>query len=387
MILRIPVNFTLLSLLFTAIHVEAFSLNGIRHAAGVKTQECLISPHRPLKKQRGNLGYHVSHGTQAPVRNSLYSKNRRGYPSLHHFATSSPDDMSSSHSEPAASSAAESKLTADSLLNIDSQNGKRQKQSLFIALRKKLQASYFSKVRNGALMRFCSKCHLDNVIHTASTIPPPVQLLALVTFYVLHLTVLTQHSIIFPFQLIPNQQGRFQSIGLDSLAGILSFATIQFLRNRQLKQFSGNPDQAQNITIPSLMSSPLNQGPSSSKKVEQQRRYSTPSPWNFPTYAKFNALSPRLTSMTSLFLLVSAYFMTGRIANWVELNLYTLAGLGLPMTIAMHRSLVVLGGHLAWVMIGSAILGIILRPQPFFGGAIDNFCWRKILMRIMRELL
>jgi membrane protease YdiL (CAAX protease family) len=34
----------------------------------------------------------------------------------------------------------------------------------------------------------------------------------------------------------------------------------------------------------------------------------------------------------------------------------------------MHRSLVVLGGHLAWVLIGSIILGVLLRPQPFFGG-------------------
>eukprot|EP01083_Nonionella_stella_P092656 259427_1 len=42
--------------------------------------------------------------------------------------------------------------------------------------------------------------------------------------------------------------------------------------------------------------------------------------------------------------------------------------MGVPMTIAMHRSLVVLGGHLIWVMIGSGILGVVLRPQPFFGG-------------------
>lgn len=60
-------------------------------------------------------------------------------------------------------------------------------------------------------------------------------------------------------------------------------------------------------------------------------------------------------------------------AQWVELNLYALAGMGVPMSIAMHRSLVVLGGHLAWVAIGSGILGIVLRPQPFFGGGNIEF--------------
>lgn len=357
MILRIPLKIVIL-LLFTAItinlnpksgHVEAFTLS-IRHAPVIKrTQQCRIFPCL-YKKQRGDLGYYISDTTTSPMKSPFYSNNRGiGQPS-YHFAMAS-DDMSSS--EPATSSSAET--TADALMSLDSNNNKKRKH-------------YFSNLWNGNRLKVFSKFNVDNIIQAASTIPPPMQLLALVLFYVLHLTVLTQHSIIFPFQLIPNQQGRFQSIGLDSLAGIISFATIQFLRNRQLKRYQCNPDEAHNITIPSLMSSALSQDPSPSEKVQMQQRGGTPAPWNFPTYAKFNTLSPRLTSMTCLFLLVSAYFMTGRIANWVELNLYTLAGLGLPMTIAMHRSLVVLGGHLAWVMIGSAILGIVLRPQPFFGG-------------------
>eukprot|EP00557_Chaetoceros_sp_GSL56_P006946 CAMPEP_0176499394 /NCGR_PEP_ID=MMETSP0200_2-20121128/12901_1 /TAXON_ID=947934 /ORGANISM="Chaetoceros sp., Strain GSL56" /LENGTH=556 /DNA_ID=CAMNT_0017897805 /DNA_START=195 /DNA_END=1865 /DNA_ORIENTATION=+ len=322
-------------------HIEAFSLS-IRHAAVIKTQECAIRSCLHKTKQRGDFRHFSVSGGRS------FSKNNGFDPTTAHFAAAS-DDMSSS------ASSSESDITKDARMNVDSQNiNERQKES---------------SLMHRTLLRFYSKkFNLDNIIHAASTIPPPVQLLALMSFYILHLTVLTQHSIIFPFQLIPNQQGRFQSIGLDSLAGIISFATIQYIRNRQLKQYNLNPDGEHNITIPSLLSSPLMHDQSSSKKVQQQRQNSTPSPWNFPTYAKFNTLSPRLTSMTSLFLLVSAYFMTGRIANWVELNLYTLAGLGLPLTIAMHRSLVVLGGHLAWVMIGSAILGIILRPQPFFGG-------------------
>mmetsp|Transcript_6418 Transcript_6418/g.9749 ORF Transcript_6418/g.9749 Transcript_6418/m.9749 type:complete len:269 (+) Transcript_6418:1-807(+) len=72
--------------------------------------------------------------------------------------------------------------------------------------------------------------------------------------------------------------------------------------------------------------------------------------------------------MVALLMLITAYFFTGRLASIMELYLYAMAGLGVPLTIAMHRSLVVLGGHLAWVAIGSGILGIVLRPQPFFGG-------------------
>jgi hypothetical protein len=45
---------------------------------------------------------------------------------------------------------------------------------------------------------------------------PPVQFLVGIFLYVFHLGVLTQRSIPFPFQLIPNEKGHFQSIGLDS---------------------------------------------------------------------------------------------------------------------------------------------------------------------------
>jgi hypothetical protein len=48
------------------------------------------------------------------------------------------------------------------------------------------------------------------------TMKPRSQLLIGTVLYVVHLKVLTQHSLAFPFQLIPNTEGRFQSIGLDS---------------------------------------------------------------------------------------------------------------------------------------------------------------------------
>lgn len=45
---------------------------------------------------------------------------------------------------------------------------------------------------------------------------PLVQVFLLVLLYIFHLFVLTQHEIVFPVQLIPNNSGKFQSIGLDS---------------------------------------------------------------------------------------------------------------------------------------------------------------------------
>jgi hypothetical protein len=48
------------------------------------------------------------------------------------------------------------------------------------------------------------------------TMRPALQLLVGMALYIFHLTVLTQHGIAFPVQLIPNDKGRFQSIGLDS---------------------------------------------------------------------------------------------------------------------------------------------------------------------------
>jgi hypothetical protein len=48
---------------------------------------------------------------------------------------------------------------------------------------------------------------------------PPLQLAVVVGFYLVHMLFLSKNCIALPFQLIPNEYGFFQSIGLDSLAG------------------------------------------------------------------------------------------------------------------------------------------------------------------------
>ena len=48
------------------------------------------------------------------------------------------------------------------------------------------------------------------------TMRPIIQLAFGLVLYIFHLNVLTQHQLVFPVQLIPNDRGWFQSIGLDS---------------------------------------------------------------------------------------------------------------------------------------------------------------------------
>jgi len=61
---------------------------------------------------------------------------------------------------------------------------------------------------------------------------PSVQLVATLVLYLFHTVVLTQHALPFPVQLIPNDRGNFQSIGLDSLAGMGTLAVYQYLRRK-----------------------------------------------------------------------------------------------------------------------------------------------------------
>mmetsp|Transcript_25373 Transcript_25373/g.39048 ORF Transcript_25373/g.39048 Transcript_25373/m.39048 type:complete len:302 (+) Transcript_25373:3-908(+) len=93
-------------------------------------------------------------------------------------------------------------------------------------------------------------------------------------------------------------------------------------------------------------------------------------PWRFRKASKNTVTEPgaRSTSIIGFIALIQAYFYTGRFSLFWEDFLYSAAGIGIPMTVAMHRSLCVLLGHLTWIGIGGAILKVIPRPQPFFGG-------------------
>jgi len=65
---------------------------------------------------------------------------------------------------------------------------------------------------------------------------PAVQLCMVMAMYAFHLLVLSKNSWSFPTQLIPNDKGAFQSIGLDSVAGALVLAACVAARVAAGKQ-------------------------------------------------------------------------------------------------------------------------------------------------------
>eukprot|EP01082_Thalassiosira_pseudonana_P001729 g910.t1 g910 contig10:987040-988629(+) len=189
------------------------------------------------------------------------------------------------------------------------------------------------------------------------TLRPAYQFIIGLLLYIFHLRILTQHGITFPFQLIPNDEGWFQSIGLDSIAGMLAFAGLVWLRKASVAHADSSGAK---VAIPPIWSDP----------TEKE------APWKLlPKKKKTGADAttsqqphPRTTSVVAFMLLTVAYFSTGRFSLLFENGLYAAAGYGFPLTVAMHRSLVVLLGHLTWVLVGSGILAGVLSPKPFFGG-------------------
>ena len=160
-------------------------------------------------------------------------------------------------------------------------------------------------------------------------------------FYFFHLTILTQREWVLPFQLLPSNKGHFTGIGWDSLAGVGTILLYRMLRRRKdLSRFSN---------LPSLASKP--------SKDE--------APWNLPR----DNPRYRLTSVVTAFVLVNAYFATGRFSIFWEDTLYDLSGLGFPITAPMQRSLCVLLGHMSWLTLGALLLRWLPRPPKFFQSA------------------
>jgi len=106
------------------------------------------------------------------------------------------------------------------------------------------------------------------------------------------------------------------------------------------------------------------QGPDNTTRISTQGP--DLSDLTLPTPEQRRYMLPRGTSLVACLLLVKTYFFTGRFSFFWEDTLYAMAGVGFPLTVAMHRSLCVLLGHLTWVAAGSAILRIVVRPK-FFG--------------------
>eukprot|EP00592_Proboscia_alata_P017817 CAMPEP_0194396096 /NCGR_PEP_ID=MMETSP0174-20130528/124794_1 /TAXON_ID=216777 /ORGANISM="Proboscia alata, Strain PI-D3" /LENGTH=469 /DNA_ID=CAMNT_0039192115 /DNA_START=256 /DNA_END=1662 /DNA_ORIENTATION=+ len=192
------------------------------------------------------------------------------------------------------------------------------------------------------------------------TLRPMYQLVCTAILYVFHLVVLTQHSFVFPIQLFPNPYGRFQSIGYDSLAGMACLAGWFWLHKRSSTSKDSpavpNPlsepsayEVPWKLKIPyaiSVETTPNNKNSTGARADQEFQK----------TYEK---------GLGTACWLFWAYKGTGEMAKLSEKWLYILAGCGVPMSIAMHRSLVVLIGHWCWVGSGALIMRRLLRPHFF----------------------
>ena len=219
------------------------------------------------------------------------------------------------------------------------------------------------------------------------TLPPRYQFVVGLCLYIFHLRILTQHQLTFPFQLIPNDEGWFQSIGLDSLAGMVAFGALLWLRKSSVEYAASTSSSKRRgeegvdgftsiipAAVPPIWTDPRgSEAPwrlrSRTKKYRRKKLENNDLDNNVDKKAKVvPVVHPRTTSVVAFVLLTIGYFSTGRLSLLFENLLYASAGAGLPLTVPMHRSLVVLLGHLAWVGVGSAILAGVLSPRPFFGG-------------------
>jgi len=139
---------------------------------------------------------------------------------------------------------------------------------------------------------------------------------------------LSKTCIPLPVQLIPNSHGLFQSVGMDTLVGIVP--CFLFLRHYIN---SSRPTKATNSSNSARTSA--------SGKV----------PWRLPNDKKL-----RDQVVVLLAVLLTTYFASGYSAFAFDWLLYGLSASGIPINVAMHRSLQVLLGHLTWVASGSIIL-------------------------------
>ena len=177
-----------------------------------------------------------------------------------------------------------------------------------------------------------------------SGLHPLAQLAGVLAFFALQAVVLSRGCLVFPVQLIPNEQGLFQSVGYDSLAGAavvclrcVHLANRGVARDRNRRRQLLTAKRGSTLMLPAADKPPL--------------------PWDLPRPP------PRRRALAGVvIMLLSAYLFSGFAGVALESLVDELAYAGLPLSIAMHRSLEVLCSHLVWVGSGALILTAFI-PQ------------------------
>lgn len=168
------------------------------------------------------------------------------------------------------------------------------------------------------------------------TLRPITQFIVGLGLYIFHLKVLTQHGITFPFQLIPNDEGWFQSIGLDSLAGMFSLFGMIWLRKSSIKHAAQGNDIK--VVVPSVWSDPTHdEAPWQLRRPKRNKSSNSKRDSGDEGTLIDEVHHPRSTSIVAFVLLTAGYFSTGRFSLLFENALYAAAGYGVPLTVPMHR--------------------------------------------------
>lgn len=157
---------------------------------------------------------------------------------------------------------------------------------------------------------------------------PWVQLAIMLPIYAVHLFVFSTKGWKLEKPLIPNDKNLFQSLGYDSVVGLI-VAIVFFVWRKWFMKAKPVLPKALEIEDP---------------------------PWRVPREAR-----KRIAQTTAL--LVVAFLGSGYFAVGIEQILYLLAGYNVPLTIATTRAWKVLLGHLMWVYMG---IRILRRLKPFF---------------------
>jgi hypothetical protein len=159
---------------------------------------------------------------------------------------------------------------------------------------------------------------VDSTLNKTRSWGPARQAGVVLATYAAHAGALGRSSILLPYQLVPNDFGLWQSVGYDSLLGG-AFLGLHVLRRR---------------------------------KGTSRKRELPPTP----------EIGKRAL-LTTIGALAVAYRWSGYVAALVDGFVYRATPTATP---AMGRALQVLGGHLAWLVVGVTVLAVV--PALEFGG-------------------
>ena len=152
---------------------------------------------------------------------------------------------------------------------------------------------------------------VDSTLNKTRSWGPARQAGVVLATYAAHAGALGRGSVLLPYQLVPNEFGLWQSVGFDSLLGG-AFLGLHVLRRR---------------------------------KGTSRKRELPPTPQ-----------VGKRALITTIGALAVAYRWSGYVAALVDGLVYRATPTATP---AMGRALQVLGGHLAWLVVGVSVLAVV----------------------------